>query len=96
MLRSNNPSNIYCGPADQRYTEGDNCYNLMIRVPADVAPLITWGVGGQMALPYGWELDGKVLVTPVCCHLLLLLERSNTEESGVDYFNRRIQVLTAA
>ncbi|KAL8898786.1 MAG: hypothetical protein Q9207_006527 [Kuettlingeria erythrocarpa] len=58
ILRSNNPSNIYCGPADQRYTEGDNCRALMIRVPADVSPLITWGVGGQLPLPYGWELNG--------------------------------------
>ena len=63
ILRSYDPSHINCGTVTQRYTENDNCDQLLQTIPADVAPPRNWGPrnhrGVDKILPYSWNLDCK-------------------------------------
>lgn len=60
-MRSYDPSHIECGSNPQTYTDNDKCDHLLQAIPADLAPSITWGPGGQRRLPYAWKLHSECL-----------------------------------
>ena len=66
ILRSYDPSDIYCYSQPQRYDD-DECATLLNTIPAEVVPSITWGPvlrpGVDMKLPTRFKTHGKYFFT---------------------------------
>ncbi|KAL8686395.1 MAG: hypothetical protein Q9218_007136 [Villophora microphyllina] len=87
ILRSYNPTQVQCSPHPNQHYGFDECHVLLDYIPADVAPLKTWGPRGEPGVDVGLPVSQSSVPPQNCRFRVRAYSAASTVRDQMTHFD---------